>query len=76
MLVHKSAAVVQIGGDFHFVMSDASVDRMGDVIESAGWDLTTFRLIRLRSSIMASRIHCRLAHGLMCESRMANSVGS
>jgi phage head maturation protease len=43
MLVHKSAAVVQIGGDFHFVMSDASVDRMGDVIESAGWDLTTFR---------------------------------
>jgi phage head maturation protease len=43
MLVHKSAAVVQIGGDFHFVMSDASVDRMGDVIESAGWDLTTFK---------------------------------
>ena len=43
MIVHKSAAVVQVGGDFHFVMSDASVDRMGDVIEPAGWDLAQFR---------------------------------
>ena len=30
MIVHKSAAVVQVGGDFHFVMSDASVDRLGE----------------------------------------------
>src|SRR6188768_3071758 len=43
MIVHKSAAVVQVGGDFHFVVSDASVDRMGDVIEPNGWDLAQFR---------------------------------
>jgi HK97 family phage major capsid protein/HK97 family phage prohead protease len=43
MIVHKSAAVVQVGGDFHFVMSDASVDRLGDVIEPAGWELAQFR---------------------------------
>ncbi len=32
------------GGDRHeFVMSDTSVDRMGDVIEAGGWQLKHFK---------------------------------
>jgi HK97 family phage major capsid protein len=39
MIVHKSAAVVQVDGAFHFVMSDSSLDRLGDVVEASGWEL-------------------------------------
>jgi HK97 family phage prohead protease len=35
---HQSAA-----DPFDFVLSDESVDRMGDVIRADGWDLTAFR---------------------------------
>jgi HK97 family phage major capsid protein/HK97 family phage prohead protease len=40
----KTSAAPAPGGDPHeFVMSDASVDRMGDVIEQDGWQLANFR---------------------------------
>jgi len=43
-MLHKVKASPPPGGDrLEFVMSDGSVDRMGDVIEPAGWDLSTFK---------------------------------
>jgi hypothetical protein len=43
-LIRKTAAAASPSGDpLEFVMSDASVDRMGDVIETAGWQLDNFR---------------------------------
>ena len=42
MIVHKSAAVTKVDGEFRFVLSDASVDRMGDVIEPTGWQFDAY----------------------------------
>jgi len=40
----KTNAAPAPGGDpFEFVMSDASIDRMGDVIEQDGWQLANFQ---------------------------------
>lgn len=40
-VIHKTVAA---GGDgLDFVLSDATVDRMGDVIEPDGWDLKSFK---------------------------------
>src|SRR5215207_9411878 len=40
-IVHKER-VAEATSDLEFVMSDESVDRMGDVIEASGWDLANF----------------------------------
>jgi HK97 family phage prohead protease len=43
-LRHKQTAAAPPGDDsFEFVMSDASVDRVGDVIEQDGWQLDNFQ---------------------------------
>ena len=34
---------VATGSDLEFVLSDATVDRYGDIVEPAGWDLQRFR---------------------------------
>jgi HK97 family phage major capsid protein/HK97 family phage prohead protease len=39
----ERAAPPPNGNPFEFVMSDASVDRMGDIIELDGWELDNFR---------------------------------
>lgn len=41
-IVHKATAAA-VGPDLEFVLSDATVDRMGDVVDPAGWDLKWFR---------------------------------
>ncbi len=41
MLVHKVSAEGSDG--LEFVLSDATVDRYGDVVEPAGWDLKSFK---------------------------------
>ena len=41
--IKASAAPPPNGDPLEFVMSDASVDRMGDVIEQDGWELDNFR---------------------------------
>ena len=40
-VVHKTH--VSPGHGVEFVLSDATPDRMGDVIEAEGWDLTDFK---------------------------------
>lgn len=40
-VIHKTH--VSQGEGWEFVLSDATVDRMGDVIEADGWDLNNFR---------------------------------
>jgi HK97 family phage major capsid protein/HK97 family phage prohead protease len=42
MKYHERAAPPPGGDPLEFVMSDASVDRCGDVIDQAGWDLKNF----------------------------------
>lgn len=43
-IVHKTSLAPMAAGDtLEFVMSDGSVDRMGDVIEPAGWQLGNFK---------------------------------
>lgn len=43
-LLYRSVAEAAPGDDpFEYVMSDASVDRYGDVIDSDGWQLANFR---------------------------------
>lgn len=41
MIVHKTIAAK--GDGLEFVLSDATVDRMGDIIEPGGWDLKHFK---------------------------------
>jgi HK97 family phage prohead protease/HK97 family phage major capsid protein len=41
MIVHK--AVARDGDGVEFVLSDATVDRYGDIVEPAGWDLKNFK---------------------------------
>lgn len=41
MIVHKTMA--SDGGGLEFVLSDGSVDRVGDIIEPDGWDLRRFK---------------------------------
>lgn len=36
-------AVANEGGGLEFVLSDATVDRYGDIVEPAGWDLSWFK---------------------------------
>lgn len=40
-MIHKQAVGVDAGGEF--VLSDATVDSYGDVVESGGWDLERFK---------------------------------
>lgn len=43
-IVYKFApTAVQVDGGFEFVMSDSTLDRMGDVVEPAGLDLSEFQ---------------------------------
>lgn len=42
-ILQKSTAEKAGDDPFVFVMSDASIDRMGDVIEQDGWNLTNFK---------------------------------
>ena len=52
MLYQERAAPPPGASPDEFVMSDASVDRMGDVIEQNGWELEQlYANIRLRCSI-------------------------
>lgn len=41
MIVHKTVA--SSGDGMEFVLSDATVDRYGDIVEPAGWDLKNFK---------------------------------
>jgi HK97 family phage major capsid protein/HK97 family phage prohead protease len=41
MIVHKTIA--GDGGGLEFVLSDATVDRYGDIVDPAGWDLRNFK---------------------------------
>ena len=41
-LVRKTAAG-KVDGQLSYVLSDATVDRFGDIIEPAGWMLDSFR---------------------------------
>jgi HK97 family phage prohead protease len=41
-IVFKAVAS-ETSGDLEYVMSDATVDRYGDIIDPAGWDLKNFR---------------------------------
>ena len=41
MIVYKAAA--SDGGGLEFVLSDATIDRYGDIVEPAGWDLKNFQ---------------------------------
>lgn len=41
-LIHKTAAGKAVGS-LSYVLSDATTDRMGDIVEPAGWDLRWFR---------------------------------
>jgi HK97 family phage major capsid protein/HK97 family phage prohead protease len=41
-VLHKALALAPEDDPYEFVMSDESVDRMGDVIEQAGWKLNNF----------------------------------
>jgi HK97 family phage prohead protease/HK97 family phage major capsid protein len=42
-LVRKVTVAKAAGNDLEFVLSDATKDRMGDVIEPKGWDLSNFK---------------------------------
>jgi HK97 family phage major capsid protein/HK97 family phage prohead protease len=41
-VLHKALALAPDDDPYEFIMSDESVDRMGDVIEQAGWKLANF----------------------------------
>jgi HK97 family phage major capsid protein/HK97 family phage prohead protease len=43
MTIIRKATSSEVGPDLTFVLSDATVDRMGDTIDPAGWDLRWFR---------------------------------
>lgn len=43
MSIIRKATSSEVGPDLTFVLSDATVDRMGDTIDPAGWDLRWFR---------------------------------
>ena len=43
MDIVRKAASAKVGPDLEFVLSDATVDRYGDIVEAAGWDLGTFK---------------------------------
>lgn len=42
-IVVRKAASSEIGPNLEFVMSDGTVDRYGDIVSPAGWDLRWFR---------------------------------
>lgn len=42
-VVRKVTVAKAAGADLEFVLSDATKDRMGDVIEPKGWDLSNFK---------------------------------
>ena len=41
-IINKTA--VSDGGSLEFVLSDATVDRYGDIVDARGWDLRNFKL--------------------------------
>lgn len=43
MSIVKKVGAVEVSDDLEFVLSDATPDRYGDVVEARGWDLTWFR---------------------------------
>lgn len=43
MSIVKKVGAVEVSDDLEFVLSDATPDRYGDVVEAKGWDLTWFR---------------------------------
>lgn len=43
MSIIRKATSSDVGPDLTFVLSDATVDRMGDTIDPAGWDLRWFK---------------------------------
>jgi HK97 family phage prohead protease len=43
MAMHRREAAGKRAGELSFVLSDATRDRMGDIIEPAGWDLAWFK---------------------------------
>lgn len=43
MTMIRKAASSEVGPDLEFVLSDATVDRYGDVVEPDGWELGDFR---------------------------------
>ncbi|HRP26036.1 phage major capsid protein, partial [Thauera sp.] len=43
MTIVRKAASSEVGPDLEFVMSDETVDRYGDVVSAAGWQLAAFR---------------------------------
>lgn len=43
MTIVRKATSADVGPDLTFVLSDATVDRYGDVVEPDGWDLGNFR---------------------------------
>lgn len=43
MTVIRKASSSDVGPNLEFVLSDATVDRMGDIIDPAGWDLKWFK---------------------------------
>lgn len=43
MSIIRKETAAAVGPDMTFVLSDATVDRMGDTIEPGGWDLRWFR---------------------------------
>ena len=43
MAIVKKVGAVEVSDDLEFVLSDATPDRYGDVVEAKGWDLTWFK---------------------------------
>ena len=43
MSIIKKVGTVEVSGDLTFVLSDATVDRYGDIIDAEGWDLRWFK---------------------------------
>jgi HK97 family phage prohead protease len=68
-IVRKTHAATDAPEGMEFVLSDSSVDRMGDVIQSDGWDLANFKsnpiaLFNHNKDAIAGRWHnLRVANG-------------
>lgn len=43
MTILRKTVTAEVTGDLEFVLSDATVDRYGDIVEPAGWDLKWFK---------------------------------
>ncbi|MBU0367985.1 hypothetical protein, partial [Acinetobacter baumannii] len=43
MSIIRKVETAEVSDDLTFVLSDATVDRYGDVIEAEGWDLRWFK---------------------------------